>query len=813
MSGKREVTPATPLRNRLLLGCFGVSLAVLVLLGAEGLLRLIGPDVREGDPFVGFAPGVTLFQEEGDYFVTRQSKLGFFNPQKFSVKKASGTQRIFVLGGSTVFGRPYDHRTAFPAYLSGILNQLCSGTYEVINAGGISYASYRLKLLMEELVTYEPDIFIIYTGHNEFLEERTYPELKDANADLMSLRGAVQSLRLARLFRPSESGEGKAQLAGEVQAKLDVWQGLDSYTRDKQLEAGVIQHFRYNLNYMVDKAREHGSRVILVTPTANLTDFSPFKSENAAELSTAQQTQFADAMNLGQKLALAGDLKGAQEKYAEAVHLDPAHAMAHYHLATTYRQLGERQLALTHFGKAVEEDICPLRAKAAFVGIVREVSKEKDIPLFDFQQDLAERFDQTNEYGPGNAQFLDHVHPRPEMHFHIGRSLAKLVDTSPWEDDPVLSATKAHTIFEAMNEKLDPSYHGMRDLNLAKVLGWAGKLAEAKEALDRAALVLPDNHEVFFNKGLIYEKLAQNQDAILAYSRAVDLNPKDALSLLNLGRIHLKLGQYESALAFLDQSASMKPDTKDTQFARAEALLGLGETTKASAAITRLEQIDPHHTGLDVLRAKSQLAQGQYIAAIAFFQGRLNEADPSTFYDLGVAQAKAEDWEKARKNLVRCLDLSPENDLAWVNLGRVQREVGANADAELSFEKAIEHNPANGDAWFALADMAVKRRDLPAAAHLFSKAAQLDPENIDVANNQGFVFGQMGRWSDAVQAFSRAVKLDPNSGKAHYNLAQAYVMSGAPKQGAQHIKQAQALGQKVNPALLRQLEPYMRENP
>ena len=49
--------------------------------------------------------------------------------------------------------------------------------WEVINAGLLSYGSYRVAMVMEELITYEPDLFIVYTGHNEFLERRTYKEI------------------------------------------------------------------------------------------------------------------------------------------------------------------------------------------------------------------------------------------------------------------------------------------------------------------------------------------------------------------------------------------------------------------------------------------------------------------------------------------------------------------------------------------------------------------------------------------------------------------------------------------------------------
>ncbi len=45
---------------------------------------------------------------------------------------------------------------------------------EVINVGGISYASYRIAAILDEVLQHEPDLVVIYMGHNEFLEARTY---------------------------------------------------------------------------------------------------------------------------------------------------------------------------------------------------------------------------------------------------------------------------------------------------------------------------------------------------------------------------------------------------------------------------------------------------------------------------------------------------------------------------------------------------------------------------------------------------------------------------------------------------------------
>ena len=89
--------------------------------------------------------------------------------------KPPGTYRIVCLGGSATYGRPFFDHTSFAGWLRAFLPKADpSRNWEVINAGAISYASYRVKGLMAELARYEPDLFIAYMGHNEFLERRTY---------------------------------------------------------------------------------------------------------------------------------------------------------------------------------------------------------------------------------------------------------------------------------------------------------------------------------------------------------------------------------------------------------------------------------------------------------------------------------------------------------------------------------------------------------------------------------------------------------------------------------------------------------------
>ena len=68
---------------------------------------------------------------------------------------------------------------------------------------------------MEELAQYAPDLFIIYTGQNEFLERRTYQGLSDSSSLLTGPLSLVFRTRTATVVR------NVLDLAGVRPTRLD----------------------------------------------------------------------------------------------------------------------------------------------------------------------------------------------------------------------------------------------------------------------------------------------------------------------------------------------------------------------------------------------------------------------------------------------------------------------------------------------------------------------------------------------------------------------------------------------------------------
>src|SRR5690606_27033955 len=203
--------------------------------------------------------------------------------------------------------------------------------WEVINAGGISYASYRVAAIMEQLIRLEPDLFIIYCGHNEFLERRTYSRLISTPRPVRETAGLLSRSRVYTSIRsvinsPGEGGSGSSpavRLPGEVDAILDGSVGPDDYQRDDEQRQRTIEHYRFNLIRMIEMARSVDARVLLVMPAANQSGLSPFKSLHRAGLRPDELARWNELVTQAAAHRESGELTEALELLDQAVRIDP----------------------------------------------------------------------------------------------------------------------------------------------------------------------------------------------------------------------------------------------------------------------------------------------------------------------------------------------------------------------------------------------------------------------------------------------------------------------------------------------------------
>jgi lysophospholipase L1-like esterase len=382
------------------------------------------------DPFVDLHHLRPLFEldEKSGNLAIGSERLHLFRPVSFPARKPEGTFRVFALGGSTTQGEPYSTETAFPEWLKlNLTAQSRETCFEVINCGGLSYASYRVLAILREVLEYDPDLIVIYTGQNEFLEQRTYSKLKPTGggSSVVAWLAEMRTVRLARnlVTKPAARDDAASQteLAAEVDALLDYSGGLSDYRRDDPWREPVVDHFRWNVERMIQACQQRHVPLILVRPVSNLIDCPPFKMEIDSKLPGGKQAEFMErwAALCEKRDVIADPLREVNELLA----IDPQHAGALYLKARMLADQGDWDSAKRFFVAARDADVCPLRAITPIVDTVTELAELFEVPLVNAENLISSR---SEHQLPGSHWLVDHVHPTIEGHQLIGEALAEL---------------------------------------------------------------------------------------------------------------------------------------------------------------------------------------------------------------------------------------------------------------------------------------------------------------------------------------------------------------------------------------------------
>ncbi|HNR37039.1 MAG TPA: SGNH/GDSL hydrolase family protein, partial [Candidatus Hydrogenedentes bacterium] len=245
----------------------------LVLLEGAARVTEIWIPPLEMDYGLGFEPGSRLFipsPEDPSVMITHPAKEKSFQKQRFNARKAPGTFRLFALGGSSInyLGKGLH---GLDVRLQKALGHRFRRV-ETINAGGLSHGSQRLAPIAAEVVRYEPDLILLYCGHNEFEE---LDQLEFANLGTLIWQQRLSRSALFRFLRDRKAAWSVARLQREHNRAILANPNVD-YTRvwQHRFTPGEVEDrmraYRRNLSMIALMCRAHGVPLIVGTVPSNL---------------------------------------------------------------------------------------------------------------------------------------------------------------------------------------------------------------------------------------------------------------------------------------------------------------------------------------------------------------------------------------------------------------------------------------------------------------------------------------------------------------------------------------------------------------
>lgn len=252
-----------------------LSLSLAVVLSFFALIELAARIVefrrpsRNVDYGLGFdADSVLFIKSDADerHRETHPAKRMDFCYQTFLAEKPSRTLRIAAVGGSSVRNldpkfRMWEQRLA--SNLSPRFDRV-----EIINAGGNSYGTQRLVRIVVEVLDYAPDLVLVYSGHNEFVETAQATLFKP---NMLALNRTLSGFAFLRLVRDRMTGYRIGRLRKELEADPTAKPMLlsdDVLTKEHVMSR--MSAYSRNLTAMIEACGQRGVPIVMGTVPSNL---------------------------------------------------------------------------------------------------------------------------------------------------------------------------------------------------------------------------------------------------------------------------------------------------------------------------------------------------------------------------------------------------------------------------------------------------------------------------------------------------------------------------------------------------------------
>ncbi|MCW8961057.1 MAG: hypothetical protein OQK29_05790 [Ignavibacteriaceae bacterium] len=585
-----------------------VIIPVLFFILLEACLRLFNYG-RDDRVWVDVSSDMQILNPEiaSRYFFTIRNLP--FSVESFIYKeKKKNSFRIFVLGASSGAGYPYLSSASFSKFIRKKLEILYpEKVIEVCNISMSAINSYTIRDLVQEVLKKNPDLILIYLGHNEYYGALGVGSLESLGSSRFIVNTTLwlnkfKTVELLRNFIKTILGifsSAKESTSGTMMAQM-AKDKLIEYNSDIYWKG--IKQFEGNLHDILQICKESNIPVITSTLACNLKDQKPFVSVKDSKYPSADEEFFE-----------------AKEK------LD----------------LNEIDSARSLFIYAKELDALRFRAPEEINRVIIRLCEKIGYPFIKSDSLLNVA---SNDGIVGDNLITDHLHPNVRGYQIIGNSFFGAMKKNgflPSKEIPDIDERTADSLVYAYYNftKLDSTVANFR----IKILKNDWPYIDPAKQIPRNQLIHLNNLIDSISINIIDGRISREQARLQAASNYFSRMDYDEYATEMAALIE----EFPFLYKYYDITA--KELIKVSNFSRAYYFLKRGYDKNPDAFNSKWMGI-------------INLSQGFVDDAIKFLEAsiKFNNKDAQIYFNITGAYAQKKEFIKALDAINRCISLNPD---------------------------------------------------------------------------------------------------------------------------------------------------------
>jgi tetratricopeptide (TPR) repeat protein len=453
----------------------------------------------------------------------------------------------------------------------------------------------------------------------------------------------------------------------------------------------------------------------------------------------------------------------AEKAYKKALEVEPDNEDALIGLAMVYADLGDNQRASEVLKKVVDKRPT-LRTLTALASSYEQL-KEYDLAAQTYRRALE-------------------ISPRSD----IKRALAQTL----------LLAEKTDEALKVYKELIQEDPKDFQSqLRLSQIYRQQGQFGKAREALDQAKELVPDNLEIRYNEVSLLEAEGKIPEAISALNEILTSTEQKtynsaeranrAVFLERLGLLYRSNEQYGEAVRVFRQLLELDPSLG----ARASAQIS--DTYRQAKDFVKAEQESeaaykkyPDDRMVAIVRATVLADTGKGDQAVTIVRKLLKSSnDRETWLALAQIYDKTKDYAELGKAIDQAEKLSESDDEkvgVYFMRGAMYEKQKKYDEAEAEFRNVLKLDPKNASALNYLGYMLADRNVRLTEAHeMITKALEYEPNNGAYLDSLGWVLYRMDRLQEAEDYLLRAVQKVSHDPIVREHLGDVYFRQGKLK--------------------------------
>jgi arylsulfatase A-like enzyme/tetratricopeptide (TPR) repeat protein len=246
-------------------------------------------------------------------------------------------------------------------------------------------------------------------------------------------------------------------------------------------------------------------------------------------------------------------------------------------------------------------------------------------------------------------------------------------------------------------------------------------------------------------------------------------NERMTAAWIFLGDIDMGRGRTEAAAEKYDKALALEPENSVVRIKFAGALASAGDLAKAEAILAKLEAQPRVARTRDYGRTISDLGlkilfSGEKDRGLGWIEKAcaLTPEEPGVWVNRGVARFAEREFEAALGDYGQALELDPASAPAHSNIGILylsrfteEQDPSLLDKALLSLNKAIEHDPGLASAYNGRGSVHLTWGELAPAVRDFERAIELDAGQGDAYVNMALALQLQGRYNEALGYLDR----------------------------------------------------------